>query len=93
MNYLIKIITSFLFLIVFGFSVADDSVLQEEIENKKAEVVKVEKPKSVNNQFTCSGKRTCGEMNSCAEARFYLTQCGVSSLDRDKDGIPCESIC
>ncbi|MDE3937672.1 nuclease, partial [Glaesserella parasuis] len=24
-------------------------------------------------------------MNSCEEARFHLTQCGVSSLDRDKD--------
>lgn len=44
-------------------------------------------------QFQCEGKRTCKQMNSCEEARFYLTQCGVKSLDRDKDGIPCESIC
>lgn len=43
--------------------------------------------------FSCEGKRTCGQMSSCAEARFYLTQCGVSRLDRDHDGIPCESIC
>ncbi|QIW15836.1 nuclease [Pasteurellaceae bacterium RH1A] len=43
-------------------------------------------------QFEC-GKRTCSQMNSCEEARFHLTQCGVKSLDRDKDGIPCESIC
>lgn len=42
--------------------------------------------------FTC-GKRTCSQMNSCEEARFHLTQCGVKSLDRDNDGIPCESIC
>ncbi|AKO45701.1 excalibur calcium-binding domain-containing protein [[Haemophilus] ducreyi] len=42
--------------------------------------------------FTCS-KRTCGQMDSCEEARFHLTQCGVKSLDRDNDGIPCESIC
>ncbi|MDE3944412.1 excalibur calcium-binding domain-containing protein [Glaesserella parasuis] len=42
--------------------------------------------------FTCS-KRTCSQMNSCEEARFHLTQCGVSSLDRDKDVIPCESLC
>ncbi len=26
----------------------------------------------------CGEKRTCGEMTSCEEARFYLTQCGVS---------------
>jgi len=24
---------------------------------------------------------------------FYLKQCGVSKLDRDKDGVPCEVIC
>jgi hypothetical protein len=43
--------------------------------------------------FTCGTKRTCGQMASCAEARFYLTQCGVSRLDADKDGIPCEDLC
>lgn len=43
--------------------------------------------------FTCSGKRKCGEMASCEEARFYLSTCGVRSLDRDGDGVPCESLC
>lgn len=43
-------------------------------------------------RFSC-GKRTCKEMSSCAEARFHLTQCGMRRLDRDNDGIPCESIC
>ncbi len=42
---------------------------------------------------TCGGKRTCKEMASCAEAKFYLTRCGLSQLDRDKDGIPCERMC
>ncbi|WP_425402274.1 excalibur calcium-binding domain-containing protein [Inquilinus limosus] len=41
--------------------------------------------------FTCGGKRTCGQMNSCAEANFYLNQCGLYRLDRDGDGYPCES--
>lgn len=44
-------------------------------------------------QFQCEGKRTCKEMDSCEEARFYLTQCSRDSLDRDNDGVPCESIC
>lgn len=44
-------------------------------------------------RLQCSGKRTCGEMNSCAEANFYLEECGVSRLDGDGDGVPCESIC
>jgi hypothetical protein len=43
--------------------------------------------------FTCGAKRYCREMTSCAEARFYLSQCGLSRLDGDRDGVPCESIC
>lgn len=43
--------------------------------------------------FTCGGKRACGQMSTCAEARFHLTQCGVSGLDRNHDGVPCESLC
>lgn len=41
----------------------------------------------------CSGKRRCGEMASCAEAQFYLRQCGVASLDGSHDGEPCEVLC
>lgn len=44
-------------------------------------------------EFTCAGKTTCGQMASCAEAQFYLNTCGVSRLDGDKDGVPCESLC
>ena len=43
--------------------------------------------------FSCSPRKNCGDMSSCAEARFHLTQCGRGALDRDKDGVPCESIC
>ena len=43
--------------------------------------------------FTCGSKTTCGQMSSCEEARFYLKQCGLSRLDGDKDGTPCESLC
>ena len=47
----------------------------------------------VNNQFSCGAKRFCSKMTSCDEACFYLTQCGLTRLDRDKDGIPCEKLC
>lgn len=51
-------------------------------------------PKAVSaGDFQCSGKRTCKEMSSCAEARFYLTQCGINRLDGDGDGMPCEKLC
>lgn len=42
---------------------------------------------------SCGSKRTCGQMNNCSEAKHYLNVCGVSRLDRDNDGVPCESIC
>lgn len=44
-------------------------------------------------EFSCGAKRYCREMRSCAEARFYLLQCGLNRLDGDGDGVPCEEIC
>jgi hypothetical protein len=41
----------------------------------------------------CGAKRYCNQMASCEEARFYLTQCGLTRLDSDGDGVPCESLC
>ena len=41
----------------------------------------------------CGAKRYCREMSSCAEAIFYLRECGRGSLDGDGDGVPCASIC
>jgi len=43
--------------------------------------------------FTCGSKRYCREMSSCEEARFYLEQCGLTRLDGDGDGVPCEALC
>ncbi|MCY4019006.1 MAG: excalibur calcium-binding domain-containing protein [Chloroflexi bacterium] len=43
--------------------------------------------------FSCSPRKNCSQMSSCAEARFYLTQCQRGDLDNDSDGTPCESIC
>jgi endonuclease YncB( thermonuclease family) len=42
---------------------------------------------------SCGTKRTCGQMASCEEARHYLNDCGLQKLDRDGDGVPCESVC
>ncbi len=43
--------------------------------------------------FSCGSKTTCSAMNSCEEATLYLNSCGISRLDSDGDGVPCESIC
>ena len=42
---------------------------------------------------SCGSKQYCKEMTSCEEARFYLTQCGLSRLDGNGDGIPCVKLC
>jgi endonuclease YncB( thermonuclease family) len=44
--------------------------------------------------FSCqTQKSACRQMTTCEEARFYLTQCGIRSIDGDNDGVPCEAIC
>jgi len=60
--------------------------VQEQVKAVKAQ-------QATQADVTCGSKRYCKQMASCAEAKFYLQQCGLSRLDRDGDGIPCESIC
>jgi Excalibur calcium-binding domain len=45
------------------------------------------------NEGSCGSKYLCKDMDSCNEAKYYLNECGLSRLDADNDGIPCESIC
>lgn len=54
--------------------------------------IKAAATRQASSKFTC-GKSVCREMTSCEEAQFHLNQCGVGRLDRDKDGVPCESLC
>lgn len=42
---------------------------------------------------SCDGKRYCKEMKNCNQACFYLQECDLNRLDRDQDGIPCETLC
>jgi endonuclease YncB( thermonuclease family) len=43
--------------------------------------------------FSCGTKTYCSQMLSCSEARFYMTQCGLTRLDGDRDSVPCERLC
>ncbi len=43
--------------------------------------------------YDCGVKHYCKEMTSCEEAEYYLKYCGLSRLDADGDGVPCESVC
>jgi hypothetical protein len=40
----------------------------------------------------CPRRKSCSAIRSCKEAYRQL-RCGNRRLDRDKDGVPCESIC
>ena len=48
---------------------------------------------SVSLEVVCGSKRYCRQMNSCEAARAFLSKCGLSRLDGDKDGVPCEVLC
>jgi endonuclease YncB( thermonuclease family) len=50
------------------------------------------RPASQASGQACGAKRYCREMASCTEARHYLNVCSVSSLDGDRDGVPCENL-
>lgn len=44
--------------------------------------------------FSCSPRKTCKQIGSCKEAVWLLENCSWGGkLDRDNDGIPCESMC
>ncbi|MEO6421456.1 MAG: thermonuclease family protein [Candidatus Nitrotoga sp.] len=44
-------------------------------------------------QYVCGSKQYCSQMNSCDEANFYLSHCNAKSLDKNRDGVPCENLC
>jgi hypothetical protein len=45
-------------------------------------------------QAGCQPRRTCSQIGSCDEAKWYLANCSWGgALDRDSDGAPCETLC
>jgi len=46
----------------------------------------------LSSKYSCA-KKYCKNMSSCEEAYYKLNTCGHGRLDRDNDGVPCESIC
>ena len=70
-----------------------ESTFSETIQTKNIETIQPAKTEITKSFGSCGSKTKCGEMLSCEEAYYYLKSCGVTRLDGDKDGIPCESIC
>ena len=42
-------------------------------------------------QFNCDGRQHCSQMNSRAEAVYFIKNCPNTKMDGDRDGIPCEN--
>jgi hypothetical protein len=40
--------------------------------------------------FRCDGRKYCSQMNSCAEAKYFLANCPGVRMDGNRDGLPCE---
>lgn len=45
------------------------------------------------NPSACGAKTYCTDMAACSEAYYYFSICGLDDLDRDGDGVPCETLC
>lgn len=41
----------------------------------------------------CHPKKYCTQIKTCAEAYYRYTACADLALDRDGDGVPCETMC
>lgn len=41
--------------------------------------------------FQCDGRQHCSQMNSRAEAEFFVRNCPDTKMDGDRDGDPCEN--
>lgn len=40
--------------------------------------------------FSCDGRKSCSQMRSCDEAKYFLAHCPGVQMDGDHNGIPCE---
>lgn len=40
--------------------------------------------------FQCDGRTHCSQMTSCDEATYFLKHCPGTTMDGDRDGVPCE---
>jgi hypothetical protein len=47
-------------------------------------------PATIASGFSCDGRQYCSQMNSCAEAKYFLANCPGVKMDGDRNGIPCE---
>ena len=40
--------------------------------------------------YRCDGRTHCSQMTSCAEAKWFISNCPGTQMDGNNDGVPCE---
>ncbi len=80
-------------LILLTILSATYSVSDTNISNTNNTSIAKTKSKKTQKPEECKKKKYCKNMSTCKEAMFYFEVCEDVSLDRDKDGIPCENVC
>ena len=51
-------------------------------------------PTAAGGAWHCDGRKSCSQMTSCAEARFFAARCPGVKMDLNGDGLPCtDRIC
>jgi endonuclease YncB( thermonuclease family) len=55
-----------------------------------AEVAPVATTVAAAGALRCDGRQYCSQMNSCAEATWFLKNCPGVKMDGNRDGVPCE---
>jgi len=87
---IIAVLIVFFMVFVYGISKIQMSSPSPQIEVPQMETAPLS---SQSQKYHCAGKVHCSEMDSCAEARYYLRHCPNVKIDGDGDGKPCEQRC
>jgi cold shock CspA family protein len=68
---------------------SDTVTAVESSDSQATEAQFSDSPVSVS--FHCDGRQHCSQMDSRAEAEYFLRNCPDTKMDGDHDGIPCEN--
>jgi hypothetical protein len=83
-----------LIIVVFGlwnhFSKNTETTIVNKLEVSIPETI-VFPTKVKSHNFSCDGRQHCSQMNSRAEAEYFVNNCPNTKMYGDHDGIPCEN--
>ncbi|TMO82177.1 calcium-binding protein [Pseudoalteromonas spongiae] len=100
---LLSVLISIVLLIVILTSLYDrfsaqSTVVEKDSYSQKTNLVEpfeakreLIETKTEPSRFKCDGRQYCSQMNSRAEAVFFIRNCPNTKMDGDRDGNPCEN--